>query len=175
MIYAVDQLLDGTQSDAEWAQWEATMKPASIFVTVPGIRTAQRFKGLASPPPYLALYSIDSLDVMSSDAYKNMGGGTYTPVKWKSAIKIWERNVFDGIDLAPLVPMGSYLLVIDEKDPRIEAALPGLVWLRSVGLNRSIPDRAMIVVDQNGAQRWIDHPTPQVKVFAPLAPALLSA
>ena len=84
MLYSVDLALGNDQTDEDWNERQAAMKPSSAPLTVPGFRTAQRFKGVGlSPPPYLALYTIDFADVLTSNAYRNIGGGGLTAARWK--------------------------------------------------------------------------------------------
>lgn len=156
------------QSDEDWAQWVSEIKPVSRYLAVPGFHTAQRFKGInISPPPYLALYSVDSLAVFDSPEYKGMRGGNLT-TSWTEHITYWHRNLFDGLDRAPLVPEGSVLLVLDRHAPDPEWEVPSPFWLRSVGLDRSTPYRGLAVLTASAAGRWVEAPDPTVKVYMPI-------
>ena len=62
--------------DQEWHAWYETY--LAQLVLLPGLSTAQRFRAVALGTPswaYLALYSVASLDVFASDAYRRIGGG----------------------------------------------------------------------------------------------------
>ena len=146
MLYSVDLALGNDQTDEDWNEWQAAMKPSSALLTVPGFRTAQRFKGVGlSPPPYLALYTINSADVLTSNAYRNIGGGGLTAARWKPLITLWHRNVFDGPGAVPLVAETATLLVKDAVAPDEADARPVFTWWRAAGLDRSTAYRGLAV------------------------------
>ena len=88
MIYMVECALTTQQSDATWDRWYHSMKPPHILPTaVPGISTTQRFKGTSvKPPAYFAMYSVTSADVMTSDAYRNAGGGRFQTERFAGGV-----------------------------------------------------------------------------------------
>ena len=51
---------------------------------IPGIITAQRLRAHGGSPKYLALYDLERLEVLESDAYKRIGPANYSP---------WTRRV----------------------------------------------------------------------------------
>ena len=74
MIYMVDHGYNDAATEPAWHAWYAGY--LQKLVSVPGIHGAQRFRVRGSAPSrYLAMYSIDSADVYTSQAYKNIGGG----------------------------------------------------------------------------------------------------
>jgi hypothetical protein len=82
-------------------------------VSVPGLSTAQRFCAVtpgAQPWDYLALYSIASLDVFDSEAYRRIGGGGNASVPFKDAIRR-RRNVYAGIEQVPAVTDSGRVLL----------------------------------------------------------------
>jgi hypothetical protein len=51
------------------------------------------------------------------------------------------RNLFKGLDAAPTVPPGGFLLIADRAAP--DPAAPEVVWLRAVAIDRSTPYRGI--------------------------------
>jgi len=70
VIYTVECSFADAASEAEWNDFYSLEKlPALLAVT--GFHTSQRFKALsAGCPVYLALHSIDGLDVLQGDEYR---------------------------------------------------------------------------------------------------------
>jgi hypothetical protein len=171
MIYMVECALTPKQTDEDWLRWYHSMKPPHILPTaVPGIRTTQRFKGInVKPPAYFAMYSVTSADVMTSDAYRNAGGGRFQTEDWKPIISFWNRDLFGEGD-APDVPMNSILLVVDRPAPA--GSLLGLpfLWMPSMGLDRSTPYRGLAVVHRAKAERLPLETVPGVRAFRPVIP-----
>lgn len=82
MIYTVEQALKPGQPDEVWYRWSSEQKPVPLLLAVPGFLTAQRFKGMdVDPSPSLAIYSIESGDVLTSESYLRdaRGGNLGTP------------------------------------------------------------------------------------------------
>jgi hypothetical protein len=146
MIYMVDHVYTDPETEAEWHAWYSAY--LHKLVAVPGIHTAQRFKVIdAMPSRYLAMYSIDSLDVYSSDAYRRMGGGGSQSARFHQAYGLWTRNVFEGAARAPLLDAGQRIVVWDSDEPVIKGgAPPGTVVLKTVGLHMTTPYRAFAVL-----------------------------
>ena len=96
MIYMVDHVYADPATEREWHEWYAGY--LSKLLSVPGLRTAQRFKALAhTPSRYLAMYSIDSADVYDSEPYKRIGGGGSQSARFHPAYQLWTRNLFDAV------------------------------------------------------------------------------
>jgi hypothetical protein len=164
VIYMVDHVYADPTTEQAWHEWYAGY--LQKLVSVPGIHTAQRFKALAcTPSRYLAMYSIESADVYSSAAYKNIGGGGSQSVRFQHAYRLWTRNLFDGASRAPVVRDGQRVLVFDREvsphpNPRITSGAPPLsgtmrgeadvlaraVWLKAVGLHMTTRYRAFVVL-----------------------------
>lgn len=171
MIYIVDCALTSGHSDAEWDEWANSMKPPHILPTVPGVHSAQRFKGVnVDPPPYFALYSVDSLEVMQSDAYRNAGGGRFGTDRWMPVITYWNRDLFDGLDEAPAVEMDSLLLVLDREEPEQVPGNAGFTWLKCVGLDQSVRFRGLAVVKESELAGVPVDEIPGLRVMRPLWP-----
>ena len=176
MIYTVEEALKPGHTDAVWDIWTSEMKPASKVLAVPGFNTAQRFKGLGlDPAPSLALYSIDSADVMTSKRYFDNGGGKLGSPKWGEHLSFWHRNLFEGLDEAPEVADDARLLVIDTASPDVHLEGLTITWLKGVGLDRTTPYRGLVIVDQATADNYLRAPHPQVRVFVARMRRLLAS
>ena len=171
MIYMVECALTLKQTDEDWMRWYHSMKPPHILPTaVPGILTTQRFKGTSvKPPAYFAMYSVTSADVMTSDAYRNAGGGRFQTENWKPIITFWNRDLFGGAD-APDVPMGSTLLVLDRTAPEGSPLGIPFQWLPCIGLDRSTPYRGLAVVGAAEAGELPIATVPGLRTFRPVIP-----
>src|SRR5271170_6571361 len=110
MIFISESGLTDPSCLAEWDAWYRGHLAA--MVAVPGITSAQRFRALdEGPPPSLAMYTVASPAVLESDIYlRTRGMGPFVAVVDR---RLHRRNLFDGLDAAPAVPMGSILLVAD--------------------------------------------------------------
>lgn len=143
MIFMSQSGLLDRAREGEWDTWY--VEHLRIMETVDGIDSARRFK-TSSPdwPPSLAMYTIRSAAVFDDPYYQKIRGmGEWLPLIDK---RYYRRNLFEGLDAAPIVPAGSLLWVADRD--ATDLAFPGVdfSWLRSVGLDRSTPYRAIAVV-----------------------------
>lgn len=115
MIYTVELNFSDPAREDEWNAWYETY--IAQLVSLPGLLTAQRFRAVPlgrQPWDYLALYSITSLEVFESDAYRDIGGGGTASARFKDAIRR-RRNVYRGIERVPAVTdAGRVLLCEDE-------------------------------------------------------------
>jgi hypothetical protein len=138
MIFTSESGLTDPSRIAEWDAWYRGHLAA--MMAVPGITSAQRFRALdEGPPPSLAMYAVSSPAVFDSEIYlRTRGMGPFVPVVDR---RLHRRNLFEGLDAAPEVPMGGILLVADRAvaDP----AVTGIVWLRAVAIDRSTPYRGI--------------------------------
>jgi hypothetical protein len=140
MIFTSESGLTDPSRIAEWDAWYRGHLAA--MAVVPGTASAQRFSALdEGPPPSLAMYTVASPDVFDSASYlRTRGMGPFL-----SAVdeRMHRRNLFEGLDIAPDLPIGGVLLVADRAAPG--PAAPGLVWLRAVALDRSTAYRGLAV------------------------------
>jgi hypothetical protein len=150
VIFTSQSGITDARRRADWDDWY--LGHLTAMAAVPGIGSAQRFAALDDgPPPSLAMYSITAPDVFDSEIYlETRGMGP-----WKALIdaRHYKRNLFEGLDVAPSVPPDAILLVADRAVP--EPALPALTWLRTVGLDRSTPVRAVAVLADLPAARHL--------------------
>ena len=109
MIYTVECSFSDPFSEAEWNDFYSLEKLPAL-ISVKGFHTSQRFKALsAGCPVYLAIHSIDGLDVLQGSEYRQKGGGNFA--RWQQHITDWHRNLYAGLDRAPAVGAGEYLAV----------------------------------------------------------------
>jgi hypothetical protein len=114
MIYIVELNFSDPARETEWAAWYETY--LKKLVALPGLNTAQRFKAVAPGAQqwaYLALYSIASLNLYDTDAYRNIGGGGNASARFKKSITR-RRNVYAGIERMPLVTETGRVLLCED-------------------------------------------------------------
>lgn len=159
------------QGEAEWDAWYAGMKPPSLLLGVPGFRAAQRFKGTRTPPAYLAVYTVDNAEVLTSSAYRDAGGGNFLTDRWKPQISFWHRSLFEG-GKVPAVAAEETLLVLDAAAPEDP---PGLdfVWVKAAGLDRPTPWRGLAAVTREAALEAVAR-LPATAAYVPRMPRLVA-
>ena len=169
----VDHVFADPAMEPAWHEWYSGY--LRKLVSVPGIHTAQRFKAIGcTPPRFLAMYSIESEGVYSSEAYKNIGGGGSQSARFHHAYRIWTRNLFEGADRAPAVGEGQRVLVFDCNERGADNRLgPRAVWLKSVGLHMTTPYRAFAVVEAAEAAAIAKEPGSYL--YAPFTTVLVAA
>ena len=83
-IYMVQHSFSKPEWLQEWNDWYANN--LKVFMTIPGIYTAQRFQALeGSPPRFMAVYTVDP-DVFESKIYLDNGGGGKASERFRPAI-----------------------------------------------------------------------------------------
>ena len=128
MLYMVECDISDPHVEAEWNAYYTERKLDEVLA-VPGFRTSQRFKALEPfPSPYLAIHTVDSLDVLTGNAYRSGGGGFFDP-RFQPYIVNWHRNLFSGLERAPAVADDELLAVADEAREALDRAGVGLAWL----------------------------------------------
>ncbi len=144
MIFMSQSGLATPEREADWDRWY--IDHLAIMLTVPGVRSTQRFKcSTPGHPPSLAMYSITTAAVFQDPYYLRVRGmGEWLPLidrRW------YRRNLFDGAAIAPAVGSRQVLLVRDSDMPGAAPEGARVLWLRSVGLDRSTAYRGIAVVD----------------------------
>lgn len=134
MIYTVECSFSDPATEAEWNDFYSLEKLPAL-ISVGGFHTSQRFKALSSGcPVYFAIHSIDSLDILQGDEYRQKGGGNFA--RWQQHITDWHRNLYDGLDRAPAIGDGEYLLASSVgPQPLIEMGLVPL-QMQAVALEK---------------------------------------
>ncbi len=112
MIYTVECSFGDPASEVEWNDFYSLEKLPAL-ISVSGFHSSQRFKALNSGcPVYFALHSIDGLDILTGDEYRQKGGGNFA--RWQQHITDWHRNLYRGIERAPAIGEGEYLALSAE-------------------------------------------------------------
>ena len=160
----VEMALLDTARRAEWEAWYVGHQHR--LLSIPGIHASQRFEALhAATSPFVALHEVDSPEVFSGPAYRAKAGPTNTG-GWQTKMGNWHRNLFDGVEHTPDVPMDAHLLVIEPDGAAVLPATLPVTWMRAVGLDRTVERRGLAVVPAANGERFFG--TPGVRVLRPL-------
>lgn len=171
MIYTVECTFADPSSEAEWNDFYSLEKLPAL-ISVSGFRSSQRFKSLSDGcPVYLAVHTIDALDVLTGEEYRRKGGGNFA--RWQQHITDWHRNLYSNIGLAPAVAADGLLaLCAGGPDPLMEMGLTP-VALRAVALDR-FPERRWLATlprRNAGLAESVPH---GVHLYAPMTEQLTS-
>jgi hypothetical protein len=146
MIFNSQSGITDNTREADWDAWY--LEHLRIMATVPGVSSAQRFK-TATPghSPSLAIYSMISAAVFDDPYYLSVRGMG----EWLALIdrRYYKRNLFSGLEHAPVVADTECMLVADRDGP--EGPIEGIAftWLKCEGIDRSTPYRGLAVVDSS--------------------------
>ncbi|WP_170936080.1 sugar ABC transporter [Pandoraea sp. PE-S2R-1] len=171
MIYTVECSFADAASEAEWNDFYSLEKlPALISVT--GFHTSQRFKAISDGcPVYLAIHTIDGLDVLTGEEYRQKGGGNFA--KWQEHITDWHRNLYDGMGLAPAVNDDEILaLCANGPEPLIQMGLKPLA-MHAVALEKFPVRRWLAVLSRTDVPR-VESIAEGVHLYLPMAAQLTS-
>lgn len=150
MLYMAECSFSDPSAEPAWNEWYSGPRLDQLL-TVPGWRTAQRFKAVTpAESPYLAIHSIDSMEIFSSAAYKAISGGGFK--SWQQYIGNWKRNVFAGLAVAPEVQLDEYLILADGRSEQIAELGLDFDWLDVAGLDRSVTARGLARTDADRAE-----------------------
>ncbi len=168
MIYTVECQFTDPASEAGWNDFYSLEKLPAL-ISVAGFHTSQRFKALRPGcPTYLALHSIDGLDVLLGSEYRLKGGGNFS--RWQEHIADWHRNLYAGLDRAPAVSQGEYLVLSSVgPEPLVRRGLAPAA-IHSVALDRS-PERRWLATAHASALAASDWPD-GVHAYAPMSAPL---
>ena len=177
MIYTVELNFSDPGREVEWNAWyEAYL---TQLVSLPGLTTAQRFRALTPETPawaYLAIYSVASLAVFASDAYRGIGGGGQASRRFREAIRR-RRNVYAGIARFPAISAAGCVVLGDGTSPLKE--LPDCLFVpleaasgrRQAGateLDGEPLHRAIAVITQETVDRLNLTVTEGLAVYTPI-------
>ena len=170
MIYMVEMDFRNASREADWHAWYLD-HVAKLIRNVPGFRATQRFRAItATPSPWLAMHDVVSPAVFESKEYRANGGPASTG-EWQAEHSNWYRNVFAGIDHTPEVPPAGHLLVL-EADAQVPAPpADSVLWLASVGLDRSAARRGIAVVPAGQLTAKL-FGLAGVRIFKPITPRI---
>ena len=172
MIYTVECSFADPACEAEWNDFYSLHKLPAL-ISIRGFRTSQRLKATTSGhPTYLALHTIDGLDVLEGQEYREKGGGNFA--RWQRHITDWHRNLYDGIDLAPAVGEGELLAVSHGGPaPLIRIGLDP-VAMHAVALEKRPERRWLAKLDRQASHLPATVPC-DIELYAPMTEQLTSA
>lgn len=172
MIYTVECSFADPESEAEWNDFYSQDKLPAL-ISVSGFRTSQRFKALSPDcPVYLAVHSIDGLDILTSEEYRQKGGGNFA--RWQQHITDWYRNLYDGVERAPAVGEDGFLaLSAVGPEPLIRMGLAPHA-MHAVALEKFPEYRWLVAVERNKMPDPRHLPV-DVQFYAPMTAQLTSA
>jgi hypothetical protein len=171
MIYTVECSFADPASEAEWNDFYSLEKLPAL-ISVGGFHTSQRFKALSADcPVYLAIHSIDNLDILQGDEYRQKGGGNFA--RWQQHITDWHRNLYIGIDRAPAIGEDEHLVLSAiGPEPLIEMGLTPY-QMRAVALEKS-PENWWLAKRRCSIDPGLAHPPKGVHLYAPITAQLTS-
>lgn len=173
MLYIVEMALSQGHTEADWQKWALEMKTAEVLMTVSGFISAQRFKGVSDPLAYCGIYSIDNAEVMTSDAYRGVGGGVRVQ-HWNSHITYWNRDIVEGVSIAPGVAEHYVLLVKNADTLHFDDEGIPFIRLRVTGLNQSVRYKGIAVLPESEGM-CVAEKCAGVRVYRAIGPQLLAA
>ncbi|MGE0802836.1 MAG: hypothetical protein AB7G13_13100 [Lautropia sp.] len=142
MLYVVEMDLPDQSLLEEWHHWYAGH--LQKLLSIPGFLSAQRFQSTASTAsPYTTVYTVASAQVITGAIYREKAGPASSG-KWRNLMTNWKRNLLEGIDHAPDVPLGGWLAIMDRHAPAAPPVPPHMTRLRPVGLDCSIIERGIL-------------------------------
>lgn len=142
-IYMVEQLFARADWEQEWSDWYNGN--LNVLLSVPGFRTAQRFRNAGASPLYIAIYTVDSPAVFQTQTYIDAGGNGANSVRFRPAYQMWKRNLFDNESAALNVDINKFLLVEDVADAGVPLR-PGAQRLPCTGMHQTTPFRDLTVL-----------------------------
>jgi hypothetical protein len=167
MIYMVEMALLDTARRAEWDAWYVAHQHR--LLSIPGFRASQRFEAIhAAASPFVALHEVDSADVFTGPTYRAQAGPGNTG-EWQTKMDHWHRNLFDGVEHTPDVPMAARLVVVEDGTSLLGDRV-AVQWMKAAGLDRSVERRGLAVMSPDAADRLAG--TPGVRVLRPIGPRL---
>ncbi|OLP59627.1 sugar ABC transporter [Xaviernesmea oryzae] len=171
MIYTVECSFADPASEAEWNDFYSKNKLPAL-ISVSGFHTSQRFKALRGGcPVYLALHTIDGLDILTGEEYRKKGGGNFA--RWQQHITDWHRNLYGSLDRAPAVRDGEVLLLsATGPDPLIQLGLDPSA-MQAVELEKCPERRWLATAPRDGLPDIANMPD-DLDVYAPMTPQLTS-
>ena len=171
MIYMVEMALLDLARRAEWDAWYDAHQHR--LLSIPGFRASQRFEAIhAAESPFVALHEVDSPEVFAGPAYRAQAGPSNTG-EWRAKMGHWHRNLFDGLDHTPDVPMDSRLVVVEDGGGSALVHRASAQWIEAVGLDRSVRRRGLAVMPPATADGLVG--ARGVRVLRPLGPRLRGA
>ena len=166
MLYIVECAFSDPEQEQAWNDYYSGRKLDEVLA-VPGFRTSQRFKAIGvHPSPYFAIHTVDSIEVLISDAYRNRGGGRFDAL-YQPYITHWRRSFYSGLARAPAFAKDELLAVSDRPEKITDVAL-SFIWLTAAGLDTAVPRRGIAWVQQSQARELAKFTEDGITLYAPL-------
>jgi hypothetical protein len=177
VIYSVELNFSDPDRADEWHAWYETY--LAQLVSLPGLSTAQRFRAVrpsGQPWEYLALYSVTSLEVFTSEAYQNMGGGGNASARFRDAIRR-QRNVYAGIEQFPAVTNAGRVLLSEDMSYRFDldnclflplASATGRRQAGATELDGEPAQRAIAIIGTKDANQLNPNAIEGLAIYAPI-------
>lgn len=168
MFYTVEIDFNNPEQEPIWNEWYHNNLP--LMLTVPGFETAQRFEKEAGKGfRFLAAYTLSGPEVFASDAYRDVGGGGASTVKWKQWMNR-TRNLYAGIDWLPPASEDGRILLTETTPGELD--LPDILFasLEAVALARDPERRYVAVTDKATVDRAGVGSRSDMGVYRPMAP-----
>lgn len=144
MLYMVEMELPDRSRVTEWHVWYENH--IRKLLTVDGYFASQRFEALTPRvSPFLAIHDVVGPELFEDAGYRSVGGPSGTG-EWRDIMTNWSRNLFDGCDAMPEVDVDKVLVVADDRAKVPDAYADQMTWLKSIALDRDIPERGFLVV-----------------------------
>ena len=171
MIYTVECSFADPGSEAEWNDFYSLDKLPAL-ISVSGFHTSQRFKALSRGcPVYLAIHSIDGLEILTGEEYRQKGGGNFA--RWQQHITDWHRNLYRGLERAPAIGDGEYLaLSATGPEPLVRLGLTPYA-MHAVAMEK-FPEYRWLATVERSKTPDIEHLPEGVHVYAPMTAQLTS-
>jgi RimJ/RimL family protein N-acetyltransferase len=162
MIFTSESGLTDPARVPEWDEWY--LGHLAAMIGVPGVLSAQRFRRVeGDAPPSLAVYTVASPAVFESEVYlRTRGMGPFIPVVDR---RLHRRNLFAGLEAAPVVKSDAVIAVLDRATPE---AIEGVAWLEAVGIDRSTAYRGLAVLPDLTAARRLAAAAGAVALYRPM-------
>lgn len=169
MIYTVECSFADPGSEAEWNDFYSLDKLPAL-ISVSGFHTSQRLKALSRGcPVYLAIHSIDSVDILTGEEYRQKGGGNFA--RWQQHITDWHRNLYGGVDRAPAIGEGEYLASSAKgPEPLIRLGLTPFA-MHAVAMEK-FPEYRWLAKVERGKTPDLEGLPEDVHVYAPMTAQL---
>ena len=169
MIYMVEMDLIDRVRRVAWDAWY--LSHTKMLLTMPGFHASQRFECLhEAMAPFVAIHHVDGPEFFESEPYRNQAGPAGTG-EWRTRHANWSRNLFDGIDETPTVPLDGALLVVEEGGETMVPAGLSVTWLNAIGLDQDVARRGFAVANDIDAARPVAG-AKRIRVLRPLIPRL---